>query len=134
LLESAKFEPGEEFRRKLGEISSTAQRLFLYLLAIIQHRPNLRPEAVPEPLHAASASFRTTLADELQIQSARVAGQDVRSDGDLQGALVELEQVAASQTRKIANADVVAQVRERLALYQQAVPIVQQMTRVKLQP
>lgn len=55
LIESAKFEPGQEFRRKLQEISSIAQRLFLYLLAIIQHRPYVRPEAAPEPLRGASA-------------------------------------------------------------------------------
>jgi multidrug resistance protein MdtO len=133
LLEGAKFEPGEELRRKLDEISSTAQRLFLYLLAIIQHRPDLRPEAVPEPLREASAGFRTALADELQSLSARVIGHDVRPDHDLQGALVELERVSASQIGTIASADVVAQVRGRLALYQEAVPIVQQMARLRLE-
>jgi multidrug resistance protein MdtO len=133
LLESAKFEPGEEFRRKLQEISSVAQRLLLYLLAIIQHRPDLRPEAVPEPLREASAGFRTALADELQTLSARVIGQDVRPDHDLQGALVELERVSASQIVTIASADVVAQIRGRLALYQEAVPIVQQIAQLKLE-
>jgi len=133
LLESAKFEPDEEFRRKLEEISSTAQRLLLYLLASIQHRPDLRPEAVPEPLREASAGFRTALADELQTLSARVIGQDVRPDRDLQRALVELERVSASQIGTIASVDVVAQVRARLALYQEAVPIVQQIARLRLE-
>jgi multidrug resistance protein MdtO len=134
LLESAKFEPGEEFRRELEEISSIAQRLLLYLLAIIQHRPDLRAEAVPEPLREASSRFRAMLADELHILSARVIGRDVRADrGDLQGAVVELEHVAATQIGTIASADVVAQVRGRLALYQEAVPIVQEIARVSLE-
>jgi multidrug resistance protein MdtO len=133
LLESAKFEPGEQFRRKLEEFSSAAQRLLLYLLAIIQHRPDLRPEAVPEPLREASAAFRTALADELQTLSARVIDHDVRPNHDLQDALVELERVSASQIGTIASADIVAQVRGRLALYQEAVPIVQQIAQVRLE-
>jgi hypothetical protein len=133
LLASAKFEPGEAFRRKLEEISSTAQRLLLYLLAVVQHRSDVRPEAVPEPLREASSRFRTTLADELQIVSSRVIGQDVRPDHDLQGTLVELEQAATSQMGNIASADVVGQVRARLALYQETVPIVQQIARLKLE-
>src|SRR5262249_25635154 len=91
LLESAKLEPGQEFRRKLEEINSAAQRLLLCLLAIIQHRPDLRPEAVPEVLRGASADFRTALAGELQILAGRVIGQDQRPDQDLQGPLHELE-------------------------------------------
>jgi multidrug resistance protein MdtO len=133
LLESAKFEPGEEFRRKLEEISSVAQRLFLYLLAIMQHRPDLRPEAVPEPLRGASAGFRNALANELQTVSARVIGQGVSPDYDVQRALVELERVSTSQIGTITSPDVVAQVRARLALYQEAVPIVLQMARLRLE-
>jgi multidrug resistance protein MdtO len=132
LLKGAKFEPGEEIRQKVEEISSAAQRLLFYLLAIIQHRPDLRPEVVPEPLREASSRFRTALADELQTLSARVIGQEVRPDHDLQGALVQLEHVAAAQLEAIASADVAAQVRARLALYQEAVPIVLQMARPRL--
>jgi multidrug resistance protein MdtO len=133
LLESAKFEPGEEIRRKLEAISSSAQRLLLYLLAIIQHRPDLRPEAVPEPLRVASLRFRTKLATELQILGSRVIGQDQRPDQDLQGALIELEQAVASQINLIADAGLAAQTRARLALYQEAVPTVTQITRLQAQ-
>jgi multidrug resistance protein MdtO len=133
LLKGAKLEPGEEIRQKLEELSSAAQRLLFYLLAIVQHRPDLRPEAVSEPLTAASVRFRTTLADELQILGARVIGRDGQPEQDLQGALVELEQTAASQLRAIANADVAAHVRARLALYQEAVPLVQQIARLALE-
>jgi len=142
LLEGAKFEPGEESRRKLEEISSAAQRLLLYLLAVIQHRPDLRPEAVTEPLRVASSRFRATLADELQLLGARVTGQvftgsagalasapDDRPEKDLQCALVELEQAVASHMGGVADADVAAQVRARLALYQESVPLVLQMAR-----
>jgi multidrug resistance protein MdtO len=132
LLEGAKFEPGEESRRKFEEISSTAQRLLLYLLAVIQHRPDLRPEAVTEPLRVASRRFRAALADELQILSGCVLGQESRSDQGLQGALVELEHAAASQIDQIADADVVGQIRARLSLYQDAVRIVLQMDRLRL--
>jgi multidrug resistance protein MdtO len=131
LLKGAKLEPGEEIRQNLEEIRSAAQRLLFYLLAIIQHRPDLRPEAVPEPLVVASARFRTTLADELQILGARVIGRDHRPDRDLQGGLVELEQTAASQIGAIANPDLAAHIRARVALYQEAVPIVQQMARLR---
>jgi multidrug resistance protein MdtO len=133
LLQGAKFEPGEQVRGKLEEISSTAQRLFLYLLAIIQHRPDLPPEAVPEPLREASANFRTALADELQTASSRVTGQDVRPAHDLQAALAELERVSASQIGTITSADVAAQVRARVGLYRDAVPIVQQIARLRLE-
>src|SRR5262249_44694823 len=54
LLESSKFEPGEHLWGKLEGLSSLAQRLLLYLLAINQHRHVVRPDAVPEPLRAAS--------------------------------------------------------------------------------
>jgi multidrug resistance protein MdtO len=130
LIESAKFELEEDVRRKLEEISSTAQRLLLYLLAIIQHRPDLRPEAATEPLRSASARFRTTLAEELQVLGARAIGQDDRPDQDLPGALAELEQSVASQIEAIADADIAAQIRARLALYQEALPLVRQMARL----
>jgi multidrug resistance protein MdtO len=127
LVESAKFEPGEAFRQKLEGISATAQGLLLYLLAIIQHRPDLRPESVAGPLRDASSRFRTRLADELQILSNRVVGQHGGLDQDLQGALVELEQAVDSESAKIANTDVAAHVRARLALYQATVPLVVQL-------
>ena len=130
LLESAKFEPDEKVRRKLEEMSSAAQRLLLYLLAIIQHRVDLRPEAVTEPLRVASMRLRATLADELQILGDRTLGNDGRPTPDLQGALAELEQAVAFQINTVANADVVAQVRARLALYQEAVPITLQLARL----
>jgi hypothetical protein len=105
----------------------------LYLLAIIQHRPVLRPEAVPEPLRIASSRFRTVLADELQVLGARLIGKNDRADLDLKKALNDLERTVISQAPRIANADVAAQIRARLLLHQKAVPIVQQITRLKLE-
>jgi len=147
LLRGARFEPGDELRRKLAAISSNAQRVLLYLLAIIQHRADLRPEVVPEPLRMASSRFRALLADELQILAARALGNagangartlvrrnvgvTNRSQQDLPAALIELEQSVASQTNRITDSDVAAQVRARLALYQDAVPIVMEIQRLE---
>jgi multidrug resistance protein MdtO len=131
LLKGAKFEPGEEVRKKLKDLSSAAQRLLFYLLAIVQHRPDLRPDAVPEALVAASSRFRTTLANELQILGARVIGREQRPDQDLQGAIGDLERTVASRIDGITDAGLVEQIRARLALYQEAVPIVAQMTRLQ---
>lgn len=133
LLAGARFEPSVEFRRKLEETNSSAQRLLLYLLAIVQHRSDLRPEAVTEPLRVAASRFRKTLADELQILSDRLVGQDRRPDNDLQAALTQLEHAVSSEIGAITDADIAAHVRARLSLYQDAVPIVQQMARLKLE-
>jgi multidrug resistance protein MdtO len=133
LLESARFERGQEFRQKLESISSAAQRVLLYLLAIIQHRPELRPDGVPEPLWMASSRFRTVLGNELEFLADRVVGRDHRQNQDLQTALVELEQSVASQIGVITESDVAVQVRSRLELYQQTVPIVMQMARTRIE-
>lgn len=127
LLESAKFELREPLRRKLEESSSAAQRLFLYLLAIIQHRLDLRPAAVPEPVRLASSRFRTKLADELEILADRNVTSDSRPDVDMRHALVELEESVGSQSYALVDADAREQIRSRLALYRDTVPIVMQM-------
>jgi hypothetical protein len=127
LLESSKFELREPLRQKLEETSSAAQRLFLYLLAIIQHRSDLRPAAVPEALRLGSLRFRTKLADELEILAERNVTSDSRPDTDLQRALVELEESLGSQSDALADADVREQVRSRLALYRETVLSVMQM-------
>lgn len=46
---------------------------------------------------------------------------------------MELEQLASSQLGNMTSADVVAQVRARLALYQETVPIVQQLAQVRFE-
>src|SRR6202012_3257412 len=86
LFESSKFEPGAPQRERLEAMDNTAQMLFLHQLAIIQHRPDLRPSAVPEPLRAASAKFRATLADLLLNLSDRVEGKSERPVPDLPSA------------------------------------------------
>jgi multidrug resistance protein MdtO len=133
LLESARFEFGTEFRRKLEAINSAAQRLLLYLLAVVQHRSDLPPDAVPESLRVASLRFRTALANELGVLAARINGRDHRQDEDLQGALVEVEQSVASQSGTITVADVAAQIHARLELYQESVPVVLQMARLTIE-
>ena len=126
LLESSKFESGAERRKRLEAIRDAAQSLFLQQLAIIQHRPDLRPSSVPEPMRAASAKFRATLAEVLEHVADRVEGKAERSIPDLPSALAELEQIVA-----VTDADVAAQIRARLALYQETVPFAIKLTKRK---
>lgn len=129
LLESSKFESGAEQRGRLEAIRDAAQSLFLQQLAIIQHRPDLRPSAVPETLRAASAKFRATLAEVLLNVADHVEGKAERPMRDLPSALAELEQTIATQINTVTDANVAAQIRARLALYRETVPLVMRLTR-----
>jgi multidrug resistance protein MdtO len=131
LFESSKFEPGASQRERLEAMDNTAQMLFLHQLAIIQHRPDIRPSAVPEQLRAASAKFRATLADLLLNLSDRVDGKPERPVPDLSAALAELEQAVAEQIKFLSDSNLVAQIRARLTLYQEAVPIAMKLTRLQ---
>jgi len=124
LLESSKFEPGESSgRERLEAARHAAQALFLRQLAIIQHRPDLRPSSVPEPICAASARFRATLADLLLNLSNRVQGKQEHPIPDLPSALTEVGQSVAAHIGSVTDAATVAQIRARLALYRETVPI-----------
>jgi len=123
LLESSKFEPGAARRERLEAITSAAQTLFLRLLAIVQHRSDLRPLSVPEPLRAASARFRATLANVILNLSDRVEGKPDHAMPDLPAALAELEQTVATQISTATDTHLAAQIRARLALYQETAPI-----------
>jgi len=114
----------------LEVISNTAQMLLLYLLAIVQHRPDLRPSDVPEPLRAASARFRTALADVILNLSYRIEGKTEHPMPDLQSALVELEQTVITQINTVTDINLVAQISARLALYQETVPFAMKLTRL----
>jgi len=131
LFESSKFEPGAPQRERLEVMDNTAQMLFLHQLAIIQHRPDIRPSAVPEPLRAASAKFRATLAELLLNLSDRVEGKSEHPVPDLPSALAELEQAVTAQIKTVTDANVVRQIRARLTLYQEAVPIAMKLTRLQ---
>jgi multidrug resistance protein MdtO len=131
LLRSAKFEFGAARRERLEAVSYAMQMFFLRLLAIIQHRPDLRPSAVPGPLRAASARFRAALADLLLNLSDRVEGKPERPMPELQAALRELEQSVAAHIASVADANIVAQIRARLALYQEAVPFAMKLVRLQ---
>jgi multidrug resistance protein MdtO len=131
LLESSKFESGAEQRGRLETIGNTAQALFLYQIAIIQHRSDLRPSSVPEPLHAASAKFRLTLAEVLLNLADRVEGKPERLMPDLPSALAELEKTVATEIKHVSDTNVAAQVRARLTLYQEAVPFVMKLMNLR---
>jgi hypothetical protein len=130
LLESSKFESGAEPRRRLEAIRDATQALFLHQLSIIQHRPDLRPSSVPEPMRAASAKFRATLAGLLQNFSDRVAGEPECPRPDLPSALAELEQTVAAHINTVTDARVATQIRARLALYQGTLPVAMQLSRL----
>jgi len=105
--------------------------LFLHQLAIIQHRPDIRPSAVPEQLRASSAKLRATLAELLLNLSDRVEGKPERPVPDLSVALAELEQAVTEQIKFVSDSNLVAQIRARLTLYQEAVPIAMKLTRLQ---
>jgi multidrug resistance protein MdtO len=130
LLESSKFEPGAAQREGLQAVRDTAQSLFLQQLAIVQHRPDLRPPAAPEPLRAASARFRAALADLLLNLSDRMAGKPGHAVPDLPAALAELEKTVAAEIKSVTDAGVAAQIRARLALYQETVPLAMKLARL----
>ena len=131
LLESSKFEFGADRRERLEAVSYTVQMFFLHLLAIIQHRPDLRPSAVPEPLRAASAQFRATLVGVLLNLSDRVEDKSARAMPDLPLALAELEKTVATHIHTVTDAGVAAQIRARLALYQETVPFALKLIRLQ---
>ena len=130
LLEGAKFEPGAERRKRLEAVRDAAQSLFLQQLAIIQHRPDLRPSSVPETLRAASAKFRVTLAEVLLNLADRVESKTERPMPDLQSALTKLELTVATQIKNVTDTNFAAQIRARLALYQETVPFAMKLTKL----
>jgi multidrug resistance protein MdtO len=131
LFESSRFEPGAPRRERLEEIAAAAQRVFLHLLAIIQHRPDVRPSAVPELLRAASFRFRVALADVILNFSDQVEGKPERPMPDLPSALAELEHAVAAQTNAVTDANLAAQIRGRLELYRETVPITMKLARLQ---
>ena len=128
LRESSKFESGSELRKGLEALDDQARSLTLHLLAIIQHRPDLRPAAVPERLRAASLRFRLALAGALQNLSDRVQGQAKGPQPDHAAELAELERIFAVEINSIREANVVAQINGRLALYREIVPVVAKLS------
>jgi hypothetical protein len=131
MLEGSKFESGAELRQKLEALGGKSKTLLLHLLAVIQHRPDLRPEAVPEPLRAASLNFRTTLAGALENLSDRVLGHPARPWPDFEAALAELENTFPIEIEKIPDANVVTQLHGRLALYRDSIPTLKQLIRLQ---
>jgi multidrug resistance protein MdtO len=132
LRESSEFEPGMAARDRIEAASEKMKALFLYLLAIIQHRADLRPDRVPAPLRETSARFRTTLANTLDNLSDRLAGRAERPGADMHAALAELEQTIATQIHGVHDTALAAQIRGRMALYQEATPIAAELARVQL--
>jgi multidrug resistance protein MdtO len=132
MFESAKFESGAFRRGNLAETNDAIQTLFLFLMAFVQHRPDLRPSMVPAPLYAASFHFRTKLAEGLEVLSDRMAGQIGRTMPDLQLALTSLEETVSQQIHTVSDSGLVAHIRARLTLYQEAVAITVKLTRLSV--
>ena len=131
MRESSKFESGDEFRKGLEALADEAKSLSLHLLAIVQHRPDFRPDAVPEPLRAASLRFRATLARVLENLSDRVQGKPERPWPDIEAELAEMENTFALEVKNVTDAKVVAHLHGRLALYKEIVPVVGKLTRLR---
>jgi multidrug resistance protein MdtO len=130
MMESSKFEPGSLLRGNLEATNYTVQRLFLYLMAIIQHRPDLRPGTIPEPMRAASSHFRTALAVTLENVSDQLACQPGSSQTDLTAAYIRLEETVTTQIHAVTDPILAAHIRARLALYQEATSSTMTLTRL----
>ena len=85
---------------------------------------------MPEPLHAASAKFRLTLAEVLLNLADRVEDKPERPMPDLLAALAELKETIAAQIITVTDANVTAQIRARFELYQGAVPFAIKLTKL----
>jgi len=131
MREGSKFESGGELRKGLEALADEAKSLTLHLLAVIQHRPDLRPAAVPEPLRAASLRFRTTLAAALENLSDRVQGKPEHSWPDIEAELADMEKTFAVEIKNVTEVNVVAQLHGRFALYKEIVPMVGKLTRLQ---
>lgn len=64
--------------------------------------------------------------------SDRLAGRAERPAADVQAALAELEQTIATQINGIRDTALAAQIRGRLALYQEATPIAVKLAQLQL--
>jgi hypothetical protein len=131
MREGSKFERGGEFRQGLEALDDEARSLTLHLLAIIQQRPDLRPDKVPEPLREASHRFRTTLAGVLENLSDRVQGKAERSWPDVEAELTQMEKTFAVEIKNVADANIIAHLQGRLALYQNIVPVVRTLKHLR---
>src|SRR5258708_1552831 len=95
-----------------------SQTLFLYLLAMIQHRPDLRPQDVPETLRLLSFRFRTALAGMIDSLAVRTEGSDTSSQPALRQALAEFERETNLQLHILTDSEIRGQISARLSLYQ----------------
>lgn len=130
LRQSSEFEPGIVRRDRIETASEKVKALLLYLLVIIQHRADIRPDQVPAPLREASVHFRTTLAKFLEDLSDRLAGRGERPVANLNAALANLEHILATQIHGVHDTTLAAQIRGRIALYQEATAIAAELARV----
>ena len=71
------------------------------------------------------------LAEALLNLSDRVEGKPERPMPDLPSALTEFEKTVAAQIKNVTNANVAAQIRARLALYQDTLPVVMKLSRLQ---
>ncbi len=131
LRQSSEFEPGADTRRHLEAASEKSKALFLNLLAILQHRTELRPDSVPESVRAASARFRSTLADLLDELANGATGMVRLRVAGLKASLTEIEMKIAAGIYDAADSAFAAQIRGRLLLYQEATAIAIAMARIQ---
>lgn len=123
LRESSVFEPGLAARDRIEGASEKAKALLLYLLAVIQHRPDLRPESVPEPLRVASKRFREGLADLLDDLSLEAVNKAEPRVVEVKSALRDLQQTMATDMSEILDITSATQIRGRLVLYKEATSV-----------
>jgi multidrug resistance protein MdtO len=129
LLESSKFETGRRRREHLEKVRDDVELLFLRILAIIQHRADLRPHMAPEPVRAAALRLKSLASETLLAFANRVEGKTSGPLPDLQGAIDGLARAVGTEIGKVTDLDSANKIRARLALYSETVLITQNMAR-----
>jgi vesicle coat complex subunit len=128
LQRSSEFESPNSLRIQTAEVTEKLKILFLFLLAIIQHRLELRPDSVSASIRVSSVQFRDSLASHLEGLSFETPLETETQLKHLRIALQRLEEAIAAENDKTVGNDVLAQIHGRFALYEKAIAVAASLT------
>jgi multidrug resistance protein MdtO len=129
LLESSKFEGNKSRREYLEKVRDDVELIFLRILAIIQHRADLRPQMAPELVRATALRLKALASETLLKFANRIEGKTAAPLPDLQGAMDGLARAVSAEIGTVTDADNASKILARVALYSETILITQNMTR-----